>query len=147
MLARDLLTAICVLAFAIAVFVIAAGYTTEARFFPQLIAGVLALLSISMIVRTFLRWRAGMGEEIVMFEAPWRMLGIIVLTAIYFEALSRIGLTLSSLVFIPLVAWVFGYRKLYVTVPLAASFVVALIGLLNGILGLPLPPDVILAHI
>jgi hypothetical protein len=147
MLARDLLTALGVLAFAIAVFVVANDYTAEARFFPQLIAGVLALLSIAMLARTALRRRAGTGEEYAMFEAPGRILGIVVISALYFVALSRVGLTLSSVVFIPLVAWLFGYRKLHVTVPLALSFVVALIGLLSGVLGLPMPPDIILAHI
>jgi hypothetical protein len=100
-----------------------------------------------MLARTLLRWRAGTGEEYEMFKAPWRILAIVVITAFYFEALSLVGLTLSSVVFIPLVAWLFGYRKLHVTVPVALSFVVALIGLLSGVLGLPLPPDVILAHI
>jgi putative tricarboxylic transport membrane protein len=147
MLARDLLTALGVLAFAIAVFFVAEGYTVEARFFPQLIAGVLVLLAVAMLLRTLLRWRAGAKEDFTMFEAPWRVLGVVVLSALYFGALSLVGFTLASLVFIPLTAWLFGYRKLHVTVPLALSFVVALIGLLNGILGLPMPPDIILANI
>jgi putative tricarboxylic transport membrane protein len=147
MVARDLATALVVLALAVAVYVIAEGYSVEARFFPQLIAGVLALLALAMLLRTLLRWRAGEKDEFAMFETPWRMLGIVVLTALYFAALSSIGFTLASLVFIPLTAWLFGYRKLHVTVPLALAFVVALIGLLNGILGLPMPPDIILAHI
>lgn len=147
MLARDLSTALSVLVLATAVFIFAQGYPDEAGFFPKLIAGVLALLSVAMIVRSLLRWKHGTGDDFVMFEAPWPMLGAVVITALYFAVLSQVGFTLSSLVFIPLSAWLFGYRKLHVTVPLAIAFVVALIGLFSGVLGLPMPPDIILARI
>jgi len=145
MFKRDILTALGVFAFAVAVIVNARGYSEESRFFPQLVAGALALLAIMMFVRT-LQSRARTPENgDAMFEAPWRMLLVVVLTAIYFTAFSVVGFTLASVIFIPLSAWLFGYRKLWVTVPVAVAFVVGLIALFNGILGLPMPPDLVLA--
>lgn len=145
MFRRDLLTGMGVLAFALAVLIVSRRYTLEARFFPQLIAGVLAVLALVMIARTLLR--SEQPESYKLFEAPWKVLLVVVMTGLYIGGISLVGFTLASFLFIPLTAWIFGYRKVHVSAGAALLFVIGVAALFSGVLGLPMPPDLILSRL
>lgn len=137
---KDFWSGLMFLAVGVAAFVIARGYPmgTATRmgpaYFPIVLSGLLALIGLVVLVRSFLV----PGERIVGFA--WRPLAYVAVSTVLFGVLVRGGgLVLSLLVLTVLSAWASRHFTWKAAVALAIGLTVFSVLVFVKALGLPMP--------
>jgi hypothetical protein len=107
----DRISGIVLLAVGGAALYISSGYTASGRVFPMLAAAALVLCALGILGRSFTRSRQ-LDYDGPSLEWIGRMLGLLVLIFLYVLGVAHLGYTTSTLVFVPITAFVCGLRRL-----------------------------------
>jgi len=90
-------------------------------FYPRLLMALLTLVSIGLVVRSL----AGKQERPQPTPVWWRLLAVVLLTAAYFLLFDVVGFLVASLVAMPALTVLLGYRRPLVIALVTVIFVVA----------------------
>ncbi|WP_339251684.1 tripartite tricarboxylate transporter TctB family protein [Sporosarcina sp. FSL W8-0480] len=115
-------------------------FSEVAAFWPKFFAVVLMVLAIALIVDTKLKPDREQVSENTISTREYKLLAIIAASAvIYMIAMDFLGFTVSSIILLFFLFWVFGYRhfKNVIIISIASSIVVTLI--FQVFLKVPLP--------
>ncbi|MDN4605872.1 tripartite tricarboxylate transporter TctB family protein [Sporosarcina highlanderae] len=115
-------------------------FSEVAAFWPKFFAVVLMALAIALIVDTKLKPDREQVSENTISTREYKLLAIIAAsTVIYMIALDLLGFTVSSIVLLFILFWIFGYRQLKnaLIISIASSVVVTVI--FQVLLNVPLP--------
>ncbi|HEY4200398.1 MAG TPA: tripartite tricarboxylate transporter TctB family protein [Devosiaceae bacterium] len=137
---RDPLIGIVVFLLSAGIFLMARQYPADAALFPQLITGIMMLVSLIMIVRGFVRPSRG---EPIDREGATRLAVVVGLTIAYVGAVANLGYVTASIFFIPVTAYALGSRR-YLTLALTtAIFLGVLVYLFVFVFQVQLPQEAI----
>lgn len=134
-LSRDGIGALVLLAVTGAAWVEIASVPGEARLFPRLVLGVMAVLSAAMLVRSFAR-RAETGPFV---QTPAALAITLVLAVIYIGAVEVIGYFAATALFVPGLALALGLRRTLLVALTTVGFVAAVYLVFVVLFGRPLP--------
>ena len=115
-------------------------FSEAAAFWPKFFAVVLMALAIALIVDTKLKPDREQISENTISKREYKLLAIIAAsTVIYMIAMDFLGFTVSSIVLLLILFWVFGYRHLrnVIIISVASSVVITVI--FQVLLKVPLP--------
>jgi len=115
---------------------------TGPRLFPLIASIALILLSLTFLVRTFVRPDAELGAFAAREAADteWRVPVLVGIALIaYAELMEPVGYLLSSAAFFPVVAWILGSRALVRDVIAGAALSLGVYTLFTQALAVPLP--------
>jgi hypothetical protein len=140
---RDPLTGIVIFILSGAIFLTSRQYPPDAALFPQLITGVMMLASAAMIVRGIIR-PARAAIQTIDAQGAWKVVAVIALTVLYVVGVAKLGYITSSIVFIPLTAWVLGSRQYLLLAIVTAVFLALLVWLFVFVFSVQLPSEAVL---
>ncbi len=138
---QDPLTGIVIFILSAAIFLTSRQYPADAALFPELITGAMMLASIGIVVRGIIRPRPGIAA--LDAAGTRRVLAVIGLTVLYVVGVANVGYVTSSIVFIPLTAWVLGSRQYLVLAIVTAVFLAILVWLFVFVFSVQLPPEAV----
>ena len=114
----------------------------QARLFPRMIIGFTAVFTVAMAVRAVWALRAdAVDHGWHMFESVGRW--AIVVVAIYVLGVSTIGYFTSTLIFIPALALIIGYRRPLVAIAIALVFDILIYIVFIQVFERRLPADIV----
>ena len=128
-----------------AVFFIAAGFLfyhtgeipEEAAFYPRMVLGLMVILSVLMFLKTFLKKELTKIFE-PFFIHPGRFIFIAFVMLTYIFGVQYLGYYSASLIFIPAVAWVLGYRDTRVILATTICYLLFIFLVFDQLFGRPL---------
>ncbi|MGE4298761.1 MAG: tripartite tricarboxylate transporter TctB family protein [Desulfovibrionaceae bacterium] len=127
------------MAISVTTFITASGYDDMPARFPKLLALVFALLSVILLVQTWLKAR----REPTRVQTAAMALGTPILVALgmagYATALEFAGFIAPSALLMVYVGWVLGYRRAGLLLLVSLLFVLFVWGVFGVLLGVPLP--------
>lgn len=136
----EVIAGLVLVAFSVFAWREASGIRPAAAMFPSLIIMALGFFSVVYLVRSVL---AG-GATPPVFARGWVFVVVMALTLLYVNAVVRIGYVTSTLVFIPLLAWVIGFRRpVYIAVT-TLVYLACVYVLFELLFGRPLPSEALL---
>lgn len=103
----EVMAGLVLLAFTVFAWREASAIRGPAAFFPSVIIGALGALSLIYLTRSVLAGRSGEA----MFERGFVFVAVLGLSLVYVYAVAHVGYVSSTLVFIPALAWVIGFRR------------------------------------
>ena len=112
----------------------------EAQMFPQLILIVLGLLAAALFVRG-MRMGNKLAEMRIISSLP-AFVAFIAPTVLYATAVNYFGFFTSSIVYIPLVAFLIGLRKHWLNALVTFVFLLATWLVFVALFARPLPPEI-----
>jgi putative tricarboxylic transport membrane protein len=129
------------LAISLVIYVTAAGYDAMPGRFPEILAVVLALLSVLLFLNAVIKNRAKAKPEAKAAPgAHYVMPGLVTLgMAGYALALDFVGFIVPSVVLMFYVGWALGYRRSGLLLLVSLIFVLIVYGIFGLLLGVPLP--------
>jgi putative tricarboxylic transport membrane protein len=114
-----------------------------AAFFPSIVIGALGVFSLIYLVRSVLAGRPGEA----MFERWWIFAAALVISLVYVNLVVRIGYVTSTAVFIPVLAWVIGFRRpVYIAVT-TVVYLASVYLLFEIVFRRPLPTELLLEYL
>jgi putative tricarboxylic transport membrane protein len=134
-LRRDGIAALALLALTVAAWLETGAIPGEARLFPRLVLGAMAVLSAVMLVRSFAR-RSEAGP---FFLAPGALVVTLALAVVYIAAVEVIGYLAATALFVPGLALALGLRRPVLLALTTAGFVAAVHLVFVVLFGRPLP--------
>ncbi len=103
----EVMAGLMLVAFSVFAWREAASIRGDAAFFPSAIIVALGFFSLVYLVRSV---AAGRRTEAV-FERWWIFVAALAISLIYANAVAYVGYVTSTVVFIPVMAWVIGFRR------------------------------------
>ena len=134
-LSRDGIAALVLLALSGAAWIETGTIPGEARLFPRLVLGVMGVLSVAMLVRSFAR-RTDAGP---FFLAPGALAVTLALAVVYIAAVEVIGYFAATALFVPGLALALGLRRTLLLALTTLGFVAAVYLVFVVLFGRPLP--------
>lgn len=120
------------------------GIPAQARLFPRMIIGFTSFVTLAMAVRALWALRTGGGDPSWrMFVNVGRWAITVVALPLYVLGVTTIGYFTSTLIFIPALAIVLGYRRPLLAISIALVFDVAIYAVFISAFGRRLPADII----
>lgn len=139
----ETIAAAFLLAFSIFAWVQAAAISGGAGTFPKLIVYVLTFFSAVYLVRSLMVAR----PAIRVIEHGGIFAVLLVTTLIYINGVTYAGYVTSSIVFIPLSAWLVGFRRpIYIAI-VTVVYIVSVYVLFEVVFGRPLPSELLLEYL
>lgn len=155
MLTKDLYLALMVILFSIVSYIIALPYPDNSAYFPRFIIILLGFLGCLILIkelRNIIKTRVSepktrpeAGDSIPLFHRPAfiKVTLMIVSSSIYLLVINWVGFFASALVYLPIMMWVLGIRKVR-TIITATLVIVFFIYLIFGMfLKVPFPEGVL----
>ncbi len=140
---RDPISAVFIFALSTAFFIMSGNYHGGAELFPRGVSAIMMICSALLFIRGLRNPTTG---ERMAADAVLRVAAVILLTIIYILAVDNIGFVTSSVVFIPLTAYVLGVRN-YLMIGLSTFiFVFGVAFLFRQVFYVPLPPELLLTY-
>ncbi|MEM7441728.1 MAG: tripartite tricarboxylate transporter TctB family protein [Pseudomonadota bacterium] len=132
------------LALLIAGWISLADIPAQARLFPRMIIGFTAFVTLAMGVRAYLALGRGDGDPAwKMFEHLGRWAIAVIALPVYVLGVQSIGYFTSTLIFIPVLAFVLGYRRPLVAIAIALAFDVIIYVVFITVFERRLPADIV----
>lgn len=117
----------------------------QAQLFPHMIIGLTGAVTAAMAVRALHAMATGRDDPSWrMFKDFGRWLIAVVALPLYVFGVSTIGYFTSTMIFIPALAIVLGYRRPIVAITIALVFDAAIYGIFITLFGRRLPADILL---
>ncbi|KUF08961.1 tripartite tricarboxylate transporter TctB family protein [Pseudoponticoccus marisrubri] len=113
----------------------------EARMFPLLILGLLAILALALFGRSFLAARQHAAERVIGDRG--KFLTFVACTGLYAASVSQIGFFTASALYVPVAGHLLGLRKAWVNLTVTAGFLVATYLVFVVLFSRPLPVELI----
>lgn len=143
MIARERIGGLLLLLFGAGALALSWSYPFEAAFFPRLVAGVIVFCALVILVRSLFR-----GYQAILLEESDVELGLkdpvfpaFALMILYVVGVRYLGYLTSTALFIPAVAYTFGYRD-WRWIGLCTAGFIALTGIVFlRVFHTPLPPE------
>jgi hypothetical protein len=135
---RDSVAGLTAFAFAAAVFFMAGSYPASTALFPRAVSIFMMIAGGILTVRGFFRTAE---HDVLPRKTLLLIAAVILLTIVYIVAVDYLGFVTSSLVFIPVTAYLLGVRNLFLIAATAVIFVSAVAFLFKIVFGVPLPPE------
>ena len=156
MVTKDMYSAIFLLILSLLAYIESLSYPTDSAYFPRVIIGLLALLSFALLEKSLStmkqsRQEKGTGEQtkatevISLFRSQAFKKAILMIagSVIYLFVLSSVGFYATSLVYLFVMIWLLGVRKIR-TILLSTFVVLFFIFLVfSAFLSVPLPEGVV----
>lgn len=111
-----------------------------ASFFPSLVIGALGIFSLIYLTRSVL---AGRPEEPV-FVRGWVFVAALAISLVYVNAVAHIGYVTSTVVFIPVLAWVIGFRRPVYLAVTTVGYIICVYVMFELVFRRPLPSELLL---
>ncbi|HWA50493.1 MAG TPA: tripartite tricarboxylate transporter TctB family protein [Dongiaceae bacterium] len=141
-LSRDSLVAIVIFVFSLTAFIMAGSYSGGAEIFPRGISAIMMICSVILFIRGMVRPTVGepmKRDEII------RVGSIIVATLIYIVAVNYLGFVLSSIIFVPVIAYRLGIRNHALVWISTLIFVPLVAYLFRSVFHVPLPDEIFMS--
>ncbi len=149
---RDLYAALILLAFSGLTYLEAYSYPQEAAYFPRTLIILLAVLSFVLLVKSIFAGKREKvaGERPLGADAPpfWKkevvrkVFLMVAVSVVYFLIMSSVGFYLTTLVYLPVMTWLLGFRKIKV-IALSTVIVLFFIYLVfSAFLKVPIPEGI-----
>ncbi len=107
---HDRVAALFLMALSAGAFVYADEYPDEAAMYPRMISGLMFVFATLLCLRTFLtKFRDKVFDKLA--QNPGRLLAAVAVTAVFFIGAGFIGFYPAVAIFIPVMAWIGGYRN------------------------------------
>lgn len=136
----ETIAALILVSFAVFTWIQASAISGGAGIFPRLIVYVLAFFSLVYLVRSIAVARAGTQ----VFEDIGIFLILLVASVIYINCVTYVGYVTSSLIFIPLMAWMIGFRRPLYILAVTLIYMASVYLLFEVVFGRPLPSELLL---
>lgn len=121
-----------------------ADIPAQARLFPRMIVGFTAVFTVAMAVRAIWALRAdAVDQGWHMFESVGRWAIAVVALPIYVLGVSTVGYFTSTLIFIPALALILGYRRPVVAIAIALVFDILIYIVFIQVFERRLPADIV----
>lgn len=118
------------------------GYSS--RTYPIVLGAIIALGSLVMIVRSFLKKTpASNTKKDKLTTADWNVIKTIAITFLYVLSLRYVGFVIASAVFIVVIMWMLGYRKPLTAVLIAVPFSLAIYFFFTKAIHVSLPSGIL----
>lgn len=111
----------------------------EAKMYPRLVLIVLAGLSMLLFLRGWRMDRTVRRDPVVIGARPF--VAFLILSTVYAVAIAYLGFFTSSVVYIPLTAWMLGLRRHGLNAIVTTVFLVATWLVFVALFARPLPPE------
>jgi hypothetical protein len=135
---QNRMAAIVIFVFSVLGIAHTATMPNEAALFPQMVIGAIILLSALMLIRTFKQDQRGKTFPSFFISIP-RFLLIISLMLGYIIGVQYAGYYTATLFFIPLTAWMLGFRNKGMIVSTTILYILGIYLVFNRLFELPLP--------
>ena len=122
---------------------VASGYPAESAAFPQVLAGLLAVLAALIFVRELARRRRGAALAGSLFIHPGRFAAGTAALVAYVAAVEWFGYLVPSFALGTLLPLVAGYRRLGMSAAATLAALVFIVAVFVVLLERPLPPDLL----
>ena len=143
--AIELATALGVGAISVLGVIEAAGYRGASSYMPLAVTGFAAALSAVWATQSALALSRGTGVRVTLDRGLLLRFAIIVAAVIgYVLAVTYVGFCTATLIMVPGLSFLIGYRNLPVALITSAGFCVVLYGVFRLLLSIPLPPETLL---
>ena len=106
-----------------------------ARFFPMLVSGALGIFSLIYLVRSVLAARPSPPT----IPNAGKFFIVLIGSIIYINAIVAVGYITSTVVFIPLIAWLIGFRRPVFIIVTTLVYIVSVYVLFEVLFGRALP--------
>lgn len=140
----ELVTALVILALAAAGIAQATGFPVASAYLPMAVLGLACFLSLAWAVQSILAIRREPPSFRLDPAETRRLLTLAGLSLLYAFAIVEIGFFTSTFIFIPLSAFLLGYRSAKGLAIATAAFALLLYAVFGLLLRTPLPPELIL---
>ena len=140
----ELVIALVILALAAAGIAEATGFPVASAYLPFAVLGLTCLLSFAWAVQSVLAIRRERPSLRLDPAETRRLLTLAGLSLLYALAITEIGFFTSTFIFIPLSAFLLGYRSVRGLAIATAAFALLLYAVFGLLLRTPLPPELIL---
>mgnify|MGYP003958947941 CR=1 FL=1 len=141
MLTKDLYLALGIILFSIVSYIGSLPYPHQSAYFPRFIIFLIGFIGCVLLIKeiqkikktdsTKIKAGAGSGDDIPIFKQPAfiKVATMIVASALYLLAIDLFGFFSSALVYLPIMIWVLGVRKIrtIITATLGVVFFIFLI--------------------
>lgn len=114
--------------------------TAEARMFPRMILSAVYVLSVLLALRSFRLPSEQRGEAI--FIALFPFLSFVGVSAAYVASVGVVGFFTATAVYMPLIAWLLGLRKLVHSITVTTVFLFAIYIVFVLMFERPMPREV-----
>jgi hypothetical protein len=137
---RDSIAGLTAFVFAAGIFIMAGSYPPSTALFPRAVALFMMVAAGLLTVRGFFR---SSPHDPLPRKTLLLIAAVILLTLVYIVCVDYLGFITSSLVFIPVTAYLLGARNLLLMAVTAVIFISAIAFLFKIVFGVPLPPEYI----
>lgn len=113
----------------------------EARMFPLMILSGLYVLSALLALRTFRLPAEHRGEAL--FSAPLAFLSFVGMSAVYVASVGIVGFFTATAMYMPIVAWLLGLRRIVHSIVVTAVFLIATYIVFVVLFARPMPREIL----
>lgn len=146
--AFECVAALVVLAASAAGLVESFSFQKQSAIMPLAVTALACALSVVWLATSAVAVLCGTGERIELDVREIMRFGMICLATIaYAYLMDRIGFFTTTVLVVPALAFIGGYRNAKVLAAATAGFVVVLYGVFRGLLSVPLPDDFLFSMI
>lgn len=146
--AVECVAALVVLAASAAGLVESFSFHKQNEIMPIAVTALACALSVVWLTTSAVAVLCGTGERIELDTGEIMRFGMICLAAVaYAYLMYRIGFFTTTVLVVPALAFIGGYRNAKVLAAATIGFVVVLYGVFRGLLSIPLPDDLLLSLI
>lgn len=143
--AIELVIALVVAAVFAALFSEAQSYSAQSKMMPMAVTGLAVALSLIWAFQCGISLvRHGSGERLPAGDELGRLATIIAAVVVYILCVQYLGFFTATIVMIPLLSGLVGYRNWRISLLVTAGFVVVLYAVFRLLLSIPLPPETLL---
>ncbi|GHC28288.1 tripartite tricarboxylate transporter TctB family protein [Aidingimonas halophila] len=144
----ECVSGLVVLAASVAGLVESLSFNKQSAILPVAVTALACALSTIWLVTSAVAFLRGSGERIELDTREIMKLIMILLTALaYVYLMVLIGFFTTTLIVVPALAFMAGYRNAKVLTAATVGFVVILYGVFRGLLSVPLPDDILFSLI
>ncbi|WP_093424731.1 tripartite tricarboxylate transporter TctB family protein [Tranquillimonas alkanivorans] len=146
--AFECVTALVVLAASAAGLVESLGFRNQGAIMPVTVTALASALSAIWLATSAVAVVRGTGKRVELDGRKVARFSVLCFAAVaYVYLMSRIGFFTTTILVVPALAFIGGYRNAKVLVAATIGFVVVLYGVFRGLLSVPLPDDLLLSLI
>ncbi len=136
----EVVAGLTLLAFSIFAWNQAAGIRGAAAMFPRFIIVVLGIFSLIYLARSIFN---GRPNETVFKSVPI-FVTILIASIVYVQAVVAVGFVTSTVIFVPLISWIIGFRrKMYMAVT-TVIYVMSMYFVFEVVFKRPMPDDILI---
>lgn len=139
----DIALGIIISAFAIFLYILTNSWATSAAIFPRIIAGILFVLGLINAWQGFSR--LSNTSQTLFLPKPIEFLKVWVAILLYFATVWLLGFSISTVLLVVGLSYLFGFTKWYLSLLAGIIFVIVMLSVFTGLFDRPLPIGLIFA--